>query len=80
MRVHPIHVIITGLLICSIGFNILQWNSNNRLVYQIQKLEAGPARGLFIQPDEKPKPQLKDEELNELLKEMLRKMMRERIT
>jgi len=80
MRVHPIHVIITGLLICSIGFNILQWNSNNRLVYQIQKLEAGPARGLFIQPDEKPKPQLKDEELNELIKEMLRKMMRERIT
>jgi predicted Zn-dependent peptidase len=79
MRVHPIHVIITGLLICSIGFNILQWNSNNRLVYQIQKLEAGPARGLFLQQEEKQKPQLTDEQLNELIKEMLKKMLRERV-
>jgi hypothetical protein len=56
------------------------WESNKRLVYRVQKLEAGPARGLFLQPDEKPKPPLKDEELNDLLKEMLKKMIRERIT
>jgi hypothetical protein len=80
MKLHPLMLIFSGLFVCSIGLNICMWESNKRLVYKVQKLEAGPARGLFIQPDEKPKPQLKDEELNELLKEMLRKMMRERIT
>jgi hypothetical protein len=81
MKLHPLMLIFSGLFVCSIGLNICMWESNKRLVYKVQKLEAGPARGLFIKPDEKkPKPQLKDEELNELLKEMMRKMMRERIT
>jgi hypothetical protein len=57
------------------------WESNKRLVYRVQKLEAGPARGLFIKSDEeKPKPPLTDEEVNDLLKQMLKKMIRERIT
>ena len=80
MKIHPLTLIFVGLFFCSIGLNICMWESNKRLVYKVQKLEAGPARGLFIQPNEKPKHQLKDEELDEILKEMVRKMMRERLT
>jgi len=80
MKIHPLTAIIIGLLLCSIGFNICLIESNKKLVYQIQKLEAGPARGLFIKPDEIVKPPLSDKEINDLLKEMLRKMARERMT
>jgi hypothetical protein len=55
------------------------WESNKKLVYKVQKLEAGPAKGLFFQQEEKQKPRLTDEELNELIKQMLKQMMRERI-
>jgi hypothetical protein len=80
MKLHPLTTIIIGLLLCSIGFNITFFESNKKLVYKIQKLEAGPARGLFIRPDEEqPKAPLSDEEINDLLKEMLKKMIRERI-
>ena len=79
MKIHPISTIIIGLLCCSLGFNILLLSSNKKLVYKIQKLEAGPARGLFIKPDENIKPPLSDEEINDLLKQMLKKMIRERI-
>lgn len=78
MKLHPLNLIFFGLFICSIGLNICMWNSNTRLVYQIQKLEAGPAKGLFLQP-QIPKPNVTDEELNELMKEILRKMARERV-
>ena len=78
MKLHPLNLIFFGLFICSIGLNICMWNSNTRLVYQIQKLEAGPAKGLFLQP-QIPKPNITDEELNELMKEILRKMARERV-
>ena len=77
MRLQPLTVIFIGLFSCSLGFNILQYNSIKRLTYQIQKLEAGPARGLFLQP-EIPKPNMSDEELNELMKRILRKMIKER--
>jgi hypothetical protein len=80
IKIHPVYLIVVGLLFCSIGFNISQWHSNRRLVYQIQKLEAGPARGLFIKPDEIVKPPLSDKEIDDLLKEMLKKMVRERLT
>jgi hypothetical protein len=80
MKLHPIMLIIIGLLLSSIGLNICLLESNKKLVYQVQRLEAGPAKGLFIRPnEEKPKPPLSDEEINELLKEMLKKMIRERI-
>lgn len=78
MKLHPISIIIIGLLCCSVGFNILQWNSNQRLIYKIQKLEAGPARGLFLEPKIE-KPNINDEELNDLMKEILKKMIRERV-
>ena len=79
MKFHPVFLILFGLLICSIGINIMLLNSNQKLVYKIQKLEAGPAKGLFIQPDEQVKPPLSDKEINDLIKEMLKKMLRERI-
>ena len=81
MKIHPVILIFFGLFLCSIGLNICLLDSNKKLIYKIQKLETGPARGLFIKPDEeKPKPPLNDEEINDLLKEMLKKMIRERIT
>lgn len=80
MKLHPLNLIIIGLLCCSFGLNIMFWESNKKLVYKIQKLEAGPAKGLFIQQDERGKPPLSDEEINNLLKEMLKKMIRERVT
>ena len=66
-KTHPITVIILGLLLMSLGFNILQNQNINRLTYQIQKLEAGPARGLFLEP-ETPKPPIDDKELKDLMK------------
>lgn len=63
----------------SIGLNICLLESNKRLVYRVQKLEAGTARGLFIKPDEKVQAPLTDEELNELIKEMLQKIAKERL-
>ena len=74
---HPITVMILGLLLISLGFNILQNQNINRLTYQIQKLEAGPARGLFLEP-EIPKPPIDDKELKELMEQILRKMKNER--
>ena len=79
MKLHPIIIIFLGLMICSIGFNICLWKENRKLVYQVQKLEAGPAKGLFLQPDI-PKPSMTDEELNDLMKQILRKMLKERVT
>jgi hypothetical protein len=76
-KTHPITVIILGLLLISLGFNILQNQNINRLIYQIQKLEAGPARGLFLEP-EIPKPPIDDKELKELMEQILRKMKNER--
>jgi len=78
IKIHPVYLIVVGLLFCSIGFNISQWHSNRRLVYQIQKLEAGPAQGLFLQPEIK-KPNLTDEELNDLMKQILKKILKERV-
>lgn len=78
MKIHPITLIFIGLFFCSIGLNICMWESNKKLVYKVQKLEAGPAKGLFFQQEEKQKPRLTDEELNELIKQMLKQMMRER--
>lgn len=76
-KIHPITLIILGLLLTSLGFNVLQNQNIKRLTYQIQKLEAGPAQGLFLKP-EIPKPNISDEELNELMKEILKKMIKER--
>ena len=78
--IHPLILIIIGLLIVSIGLNICLLESNKKLVYRLQKLEAGQARGLFIEKNETMKPQLSDEEINELLKQMLKQMINDRIT
>jgi len=64
----------------SIGLNICLLESNKKLVYRLQKLEAGPARGLFIENNETMKPQLSDEEINELIKQMLKQMINDTIT
>jgi hypothetical protein len=77
MKLQPLTVIFAGLFLTSFGFNISQHQSIKRLVYQVQKLEAGPAKGLFLQP-EIPKPSISDEELNELMKRILKKMIKER--
>jgi len=70
MKIHPVNIIFFGLFLCSIGLNILYHESNQRLIYHIQKLEAGPAQGLFNEPN-RDKPQLTDEQINELIKQML---------
>lgn len=77
MKIHPIHIIFYGLFLCSVGFNILYHKDNQRLIYQIQKLEAGPAQGLFLNR-ETPLPKEEDKELNELLKRMIKQMLKER--
>ena len=78
MKIHPLTLILIGILSCSIGLNILFIKSNQQMVYKIQKLEAGPARGLFLQP-EIPKPNMTDEELNDLMKQILKKILKERV-
>jgi hypothetical protein len=80
MKQHPVFIILVGLFICSLGFNISMWQSNKKLVYQIQKLEAGPAKGLFLTPDEKTDKRLSDEEIQELIRQMLDKIQKERMT
>ena len=77
MKIHPVLIILFGLFICSIGFNICLWESNKKLVYKIQKLEAGPAKGLF--KNQNNNNQLNDEQLNELIEQMLREMARNRM-
>jgi len=78
MKLKPLTVIFVELFLASLGFNILQFQNAKRLTYQIQKLEAGPARGLFLQP-EIPKPPIDDKELKELMERILRKMKQERM-
>lgn len=71
MRINPYTVIIFGLFLTSIGLNVTYHCSNQKLIYRIQKLEAGPATGIFRNLQNKePKP-LSDEEINEQIKEML---------
>lgn len=71
MRLHPFTIIILGLLCTSIGFNILYHTSNQKLIYRIQKLETGPATGIFYKRENKESKQLSDEEINELIRQML---------
>jgi hypothetical protein len=78
MKIHPLHIIFYGLFMCSLGFNILYHKENQKLIYQIQKLEAGPAKGLFFK-QEKEKNTESDEELNERIREMLKEMARDRM-
>lgn len=77
MKISPLTLIFCGLFLCSSGFNVLYHKNNQRLMYQIQKLEAGPAKGLFLNR-ETPLPKEEDKELNELLKKMIKQMLKER--
>lgn len=63
-----------GLFLVSIGFNILLWNSNQKLIYQIHRLETGPAKGLFnkIEPDHSI---IGDEEQSRIISDLLRQMI-----
>lgn len=79
MKISPLSVIFCGLFLCSVGFNILYHVDNQRLIYKIQKLEAGPARGLFLNPAVPEPPKDSDKELDELLKQMIRQMIKERV-
>lgn len=74
---HPLFFIVCALLIASVSFNVLFLESNKKLTYKIQKLEAGPYQG-FLKAPEKSYPSNK--EIDELLKQILRKMLDERIT
>ena len=77
MKLQPLTVIFIGFFLISLGFNILQFQNVKRLTYQIQKMEAGPARGLFLEP-EIPEPPMNNEELKELMERILKKMKQER--
>lgn len=77
MKIHPLNVLLVAVLTCSIGFNILYHIDNQRLIYKIQKLEAGPAQGIFNR--ETPLPKEEDKELNDLLKRMIKNMLKERM-
>lgn len=77
MKLQPLTVMFIGFFLISLGFNILQFQNIERLTYQIQKLEAGPAKGLFLEP-EIPKPPINTEELKELMEQILKKMKQER--
>lgn len=46
-KVHPITIVIIGLLVVSLLFNYLQSIDNGKLNYRIQKLESGPWKSLF---------------------------------
>jgi len=78
MKLQPLTLFFLGLFLISLGFNLLQFQSIERLNYQIKKMEAGPAKGLFLEP-EIPKPQIDDEELKELMEQILKKMKQERM-
>ena len=78
MKLQPLTVIFMGLFLTSLGFNLLQFQNVKRLTYQIQKMEAGPARGLFLEP-EIPKLPIDDKELKELMERILKKMKQERL-
>jgi hypothetical protein len=77
MKLQPLTLFFLGLFLISLGFNLLQFQSIERLNYQIKKMEAGPAKGLFLQP-EIPKPPINDEELKELMERILEKIKQER--
>lgn len=77
MKLQPLTLFFLGLFLISLGFNLLQFQSIERLNYQIKKMEAGPAKGLFLQP-EIPKPPIDDEELKELMERILEKIKQER--
>lgn len=79
MKIHPVFIIFFGLFLVSIGLNITLWEQNRKLIYQIQRFEAGPARGLFIRPKIDEKQPLSDEEINNLIEEMLAKKLKERV-
>jgi hypothetical protein len=78
MKLQPLTLFFLGLFLISLGFNLLQFQSIERLNYQIKKMDAGPAKGLFLQP-EIPKPPIDDEELKELMERILKKMKQERM-
>jgi len=78
MKLQPLTLFFLGLFLISLGFNLLQFQSIERLNYQIKKMEAGPAKGLFLQP-EIPKPPIDDEELKELRERILEKIKQERM-
>jgi hypothetical protein len=77
-NIHPLYFIVLGILLCSIGFNICLYENNKKLIYTIQKLESGQARGLFLEP-KIPKPPIDDKELKELMEQIFRKMKNERM-
>ena len=71
-----LYLIVIGILLCSIGFNFILYDKYEKLLYKVNKLEAGPAKGLLLQPDEKSHKQLSEEEINNLIKEMFEQMSR----
>jgi hypothetical protein len=72
-------IIIIGLLLCSIGFNFILYDKYEKLLYKVNKLETGPAKGLFLKPHEESSQQLNEEEINNLIREMSEEMLRYKI-
>jgi len=72
-------IIIIGLLLCSIGFNFILYDKYEKLLYKVNKLETGPAKGLFLKPDEESSRQLNEEEINNLMREMSEEILRYKI-
>jgi len=78
MKLQPLTLFFLGLFLISLGFNLLQFQNIEKLNYQIKKMEAGPAKGLFLEP-EIPKPPIEDKDLKELMERILKKMKQERM-
>jgi len=73
---YSLSIIIIGLLLCSIGFNFILYDKYDKLLYKVNRLEAGPAKGLFLKPDEESSRQLNEEEINNLMREMSEEILR----
>ena len=57
---HPTAILILGLFLVSIVLNVVQHGTIKKLIYKIQRLEAGEFKGLFDKPFLPPIPKQKD--------------------
>lgn len=76
MMKYCLSLIVVGVVLCCVGSNFILYDKYEKLLYRVQKLEAGPAKGLLLQPNERSDKRFSDEEINNLLKEMFEQMLR----
>lgn len=76
MMKYCLSLIVVGVVLCCVGSNFILYDKYEKLLYRVQKLEAGPAKGLLLQPNEGSDKRLSDEDIDNLLKEMFEQMLR----